>query len=508
MKRLAALVLSLVIIVLSFAGCAETKLTDSQISKLLEEAFSNIETLQNINAKSYTEISYDFGSYAYTSQTESTIRESNIGEKDKYEMSTDVVVKSLGSESTYETYYKDGYYYSTRYGGNFKTKLSLDDVQSQSSVSLVKVSFDDMKTVATRTVEDSSSGDEGKYTYINFSCKNKVLRKYMQESFENSNGNIESATISGSDGQYVINEDGYIVSEKLSVSAKINVNGEETESVIAVKTVFSDIGEEVNPYDPEDSEYTDVENLENVIQLNSAMTKVFASDFLDMEMEIETEVEQDKTLSGYKRNYKRKLSTDQESFLQEVSTAYGDGKEYGEEYVSRQYFTDGTYYSGSDMTNIKLKSNLEFKEFYATIYAASAKTPAAIYVTGMMRDIKTEKVKSDTVYTFNLNPKTAEGVAFLQSLFGPYEQFGGDCEAAETVVNNFVGKSYVNKDGEYYKTVMECDLLIKFQEGDVKVKSQQTIIVNSTNKNEIKFSFPKLEGYEKWDKADLLSAYA
>ena len=71
-----------------------------------------------------------------------------------------------------------------------------------------------------------------------------------------------------------------------------------------------------------------------------------------------------------------------------------------------------------------------------------------------------------------------------------------------------LAKSYVNKDGEYYKTVMECDLLIKFPEGEVEVKAEQSVVVNSINKDEIKFSFPKFEGYEKWDKADLLSAYA
>ncbi|MBE6534245.1 MAG: hypothetical protein E7678_04665 [Ruminococcaceae bacterium] len=522
MKKICAFAVILAMLITIFSGCVETKLSDNQISKLLNDAFSKVDSLQSVDAKNYSEVSYDFGSYAYTVTTEASIREANIGNKDKYEMSTDVVVESFGSETSYETYYKDGYYYTSRYGGNFKTKMDLEDAQTKSSVSLVRVAFDDMKTVATQTLESTSSeaevdqinedssdnGESEKLTYISFSCKNKVLKEYMQKSLSDTNGDIESATITDSDGQYIINEDGYLVSERLSVSAKINVNGEETTSVISVKTVFNNVGEDVNPYDPEDSEYTAVKDMENVINLYGSMSGVFTSDYLDMDMNVTTDIDQDGNLSGYKRTYQRKLSTDKENFSQEVETSYLEGEDYGKNYVSGQYYTDGTYYSNSDMTGIKLECDLEFKDFYTTIYASTAKTPASLYVTGMMKDIKAQKTKEDTVYSFGLNPKTAEGVDFLQSLFGPYEQFGGDCEAAETIINKFVGKSYVNKDGQYYKTVMECDLLIKFEEGDVKVKCQQTVEVNSTKKNEIKFSFPKFKGYEKWDKADLLSAYS
>ena len=508
MKKILSLLIMLSMLSVLFVGCGETELTDSQVSSLLKSAFKKTESLENLTAKNYSEVSYDFGSYVYSSRTENSIREANIGNPEKYEMSSDVVVKSLGAETTYETYYKDGYYYSSRYGGNFKTKMDLDEIKSTTALSLVKVSYDDMKTVATKVAQDDSSGSNEKMTYISFSCKNKVLKQYLLDSIKGSSDNVESASIKDSDGQYVINEEGYIVSERLSVNAVINVNGEETQSTISVKTVFSDIGDKVNPYDPEDSEYTKVDDLNNVINLYNSMSDVFTSDYLDMEMDITADIKQDKTETGYKRSYSRKLSTDKENFSQEVVTAYKEKDEFGKGYGSRQYFTDGTYYSDSDMTGIKLKSDLEFKEFYTTIYAATAKTPAAIYSTGMMKDLESTKSGEDTVYSFSLNPKSSEGVAFLRSLFGPYEQFGGDCEAAETKVKNFVGKSYVNKDGEYYKTVMECDLLIKFPEGEVEVKAEQTVVVNSINKDEIKFSFPKFEGYEKWDKADLLSAYA
>ncbi len=508
MKRTLALGVILTLILTIFSGCADKKLTDSEISSLLNDAFAKTEALENIYAKSLTEVAYDFGSSVYSVKTESTVKESNIGNNDKYEMSTDVTVKSLGSETTYETYYKDGFYYTSRYGGNFKTKMDLEDMESSSSVSLIKVAFNDMRTVATKTVSENSSGEEEELTYISFTCKNKVLKEYMQESFAQSGNEFESAVIGGSDGQYVINEDGYLVSEMLSVNATITANGEETEATVSVKTVFSDIGAEVNPYDPEDSEYTKVDDLRDVVELNSAMGAVLTSDNLDMEMEMSTEIMQGETETGYKRNYLRKLSTDGGSFLQEVGTTYSDGKTYGDEYVSRQYYTDGAYYSGSDQTGIKLKCEMDFGEFYTSIYSSTSKSPASVYATGMMKNLKSKKFGDNTVYSFELNPKSKEGVSFLQMLFGPYEQFGGDCEAAKTTINSFEGKSYVNSKGEYYKTVMECDLLIKFEEGDVAVKCQQTINVNSTNREEINFTFPKFKGYEEWDKADLLGAFS
>ncbi len=508
MKRIIAIGLSVSLLIVTFAGCTDNKMSDSEISKMLTSAFEKVETLNDIYANNSTVVSYDFGTSAYSVDTETSIKETNIGDTDKYEMSTDVTVKSLGSESTYETFYKDGFYYTSRYGGKFKTKMDLQDVEATLSISLIKVSFDDMRTVATKTVKEDSSGEEQELTYISFTCKNKVLKEYMQESFVDSGTKFDSATISSSKGEYIINKDGYLVSEQLSINAKITVGGEETSTSIYAKTVFSDIGSEVNPYDPEDSEYTEIKELSDVISLNNAIGDVITAVNVDMEMEMTTEIKQDTNRSGYKRSYFRKMSTEDENFAQEVATSYSDGETYGDEYKSLQYYTDGTFYSESDQTGIKLKSEIEFSEFYSSIYASTYKTPVSVYSTGMMNNLKSSKSDKDTVYSFELNPTSDEGVAFLQMLFGPYEQFGGDCAAAKTVINSFEGKSYLNEDGEYYKTVMKCDLLIKFEEGDVEVKCEQTIKVNSTKREEIEIDFPKFKGYEEWDKADLLSAFA
>ena len=105
MKKILSLLIMLSMLSVLFVGCGETELTDSQVSSLLKSAFKKTESLENLTAKNYSEVSYDFGSYVYSSRTENSIREANIGNPEKYEMSSDVVVKSLGAETTYETYY-------------------------------------------------------------------------------------------------------------------------------------------------------------------------------------------------------------------------------------------------------------------------------------------------------------------------------------------------------------------------------------------------------------------
>ncbi len=503
MKKLLSFGMIFSIIISVLSGCSAREMSNSEIDKLLKSAFSKTEKLVNINVINKNDISYEFGTETYSVTTEIGIMEANIGNKDKYEMSTEVTNKIMGAETSYETYYKDGFFYTSRYGGKFKTKTDLEELNKGSTVELFKVKLDDMKTVTTRTVKETTSGDEEELLYISFTCKNKVLKEYIAAAFSDNDTNFESASITGSKGEYVINKDGYIVSESLNISANILIDGEETASIISSKTVYSDIGESVDPYDPEDSEYSEVAEISNVMALDSALNKTLSANSMDISMEMETDIEQDETKAGYKRSYSRKMSVKDEVFAHEETRTYTDGEKYSDDIRSTQYYTDGKFYTSSEMTGLKICSDMEFKSFTANIY----RNPVDVYSTGMMKSIEKSEEDNNTVYTFEFNPSSDEGIYFLQMLFTPYDRFDGDLETAEVVTDSFVGKVYVNDNGEFYKISMECDLDLKFEQGDTAVSCTQTIKVNSINREEINIKFPEFKDYEEWDEADLISAF-
>ena len=511
MKKIICISLIITMLASLFIGCGK-KAEDKDISSLIDEAFANIEELEHINLVNITEVKYDNDDSVNSVHTETAIKEAFIGNKDKYEMSTEITVSSMGSEATYETYYKDGYYYTSRYGGMFKTKMESPDAKNYSAHSLINVKYDDMKTVALKDVKEDTSGTEQALKYISFTCKNKMLKKFIKSSIENSGETFaESISIVGSDGEYVINKDGYLTSEKLAVTAKITIDGVESTVTVSSKTTYSDIGKEINPYDPEDSDYTEIKDLSTVIALNSAWvnsTSIY-DDSVYIEMDMSTDITQGKNKFGYDREYFRKMSMEQENFAQEVKTVYRtDGVKDNEGMYSKQYYTDGRFYNSSDMYGHKIYSDMDFKTYYTGIYSPSFQTPAHIYTTGMMSDIKSDKSGDETVYSFDLNVNSDEGIAFLQMLFSPYDQFGGDCAAAEKVINTFSGKSYVDKNGMYYKTVVECDILFKFEEGEVTVKCKQELKIHDASEKDISIKFPEFEGYEKMDKADLLGSFS
>ena len=129
----------------------------------------------------------------------------------------------------------------------------------------------------------------------------------------------------------------------------------------------------------------------------------------------------------------------------------------GKTLESSQYYTDGRYYQTSDLYSQKIYSVMDFSKFVSGVYMKSGVSPASVYTTGLMKDIKSKKVKEDTVYEFNLNHESEDGITFLSSIVGPYESFGGNFNEAEIKVNSFIGKTYVNSEGYYYKT--ELNLL-------------------------------------------------
>ena len=135
-------------------------------------------------------------------------------------------------------------------------------------------------------------------------------------------------------------------------------------------------------------------------------------------------------------------------------------------------------------------------------------SPASIYTTGMMKDIKSEKVNDDTVYSFNINAESEDGITFVSSIVGPYENFGGNFADAEIKVNSFNGKTYVNSEGYYYKTELSCDILVKFTEGDITMKFNQTINASKIGAD-VKCEFPEfnIDEYERMEQSDLLGAF-
>jgi len=270
---------------------------------------------------------------------------------------------------------------------------------------------------------------------------------------------------------------------------------------------YADVGEEINPYDPEDADYTEVDNLDDIVALNSAMSNSLTTANVDIEFEASADIEQGDSTAGYERTYHRQFNRDNKKYLQEVNTTYFTNGEKGSDILSGSYYTDGMYYNMSEKYNHKVKSEMDFSSFVSTIYSSVSVTPADVYSPAMMKTVEVKGKGDEKIYEFTLNETSDGGLEFLNNLFAPYDgQFGGDVSTAKITVNSFEGKSYVDKNGRYYKTEMKCDIDFGFEEGDVSVKSEQTVLVNDSKESE-NIEFPEFKGYSKMDSAELISGY-
>lgn len=512
MKKLLCLALLLLIVATAFSGC-NTEGDAAKIEKLIDEATSLNEELNDLNLTSKTLIYYDYGDTNYQAENTSELLVHNLSDSKKYEMSEMVTQKSSSSANinSYEAYYKDGYYYTNRYGGAFKAKLDANEAGIENVGSLINIKFSDMRAVGFKTeTEDTDEENWGKgYTAITFTCKNSALSNFVNQTAEDDADSFQEVKIKKGEGEYVINADGYLVYEKLEVTAVITVEGDEITSKTLSEVTYNEIGGEVDPYNPEDKDYVEVASIEDVIAIDSAMSKTLSSNDYVMTMDSSADITQDKSKIGYTRTFKRQQDMTDSEYLQQTYTTYiQDGKK-GSTLESSQYYTDGRYYQISDMYSQKIYSVMDFSKFVSGIYMSAGVSPANVYTTGMMKDIYSKKVKDDTVYSFTLNHESEDGLTFLSSLVGPYESFGGNFAEAEIKVNSFSGKTYVNSEGYYYKTEVSCDVLVKFEEGEVAIKYNQVVTASDIAGN-VKCDFPELneDDFERMEQSALLGAFS
>lgn len=512
MKKLLCLALSLLMVAAIFSGC-DSNSDAAKIERLIDSATKLNEQLNDLNLTSKTTMYYDYGDTSYYVENSSDLLVHNLKDAKKYEMSETVSQKSSSSANinNYEVYYKGGYYYTNRYGGSFKSKLNAKDAGIENVGSLINIKYSDMRAVGFKTEsEEVDQENWGKgYTAITFTCKNSALSNFVNKAAEDDADDFQDVKIKKGEGEYVINKDGYLVYEKLEVTAVITVEGDEITSKTSSEVTYNDIGKEVDPYNPEEKNYVEVESIEHVIAIDSAMSKTLSSNNYVMEMNSAADITQDKTKVGYTRTFKRQQNMTGSEYAQKTLTTYlNDGKK-GETLESSQYYTDGRYYQISDMYSQKIYCVMDFSKFVSGIYMKSGVSPASLYTTGLMKNIKVEEVKDDTVYNFNLNTDSEDGITFLSSIVGPYEGFGGNFNEAEIKVNSFSGKTYVNSEGYYYKTEISCDVLVKFSEGDVFMKYDQTITASDIN-GTVKCDFPKFKesDFERMEQSDLLGAFS
>lgn len=512
MKKLFCLALSIVMMASIFTGCTPEN-DATKIEKLIENATKLNEKLNDLNLTSKTQIYYDYGTTSYLAENSSELLLHNLNEPKKYEMSEVVTQKSSSSANVnnYEVYYKDGYYYTNRYGGAFKAKLNAEDVGIENVGSLISIKYSDMRAVGFKTeTKETDEENWGKgNTAITFTCKNSALSEFINESAEEDANDYENVKIKKGEGEYVINKEGYLVYEKLEVTAVITVNGEEITNKTTSEVTYNDVGKEVDPYNPEDKDYVEVDDIEAVIGIDSSRSKTLSSNDYVMKMSAGADIVQDETKVGYTRTFKRQQDMSDKEYAQETFTTYLDNGKAGETVESSQYFTDGRYYQKSDMYNQRIYCVMDFSKFFSGIYMNASVSPANVYTTGMMKDIKAQKEKGDTVYSFNLNAESEDGITFLSSLVGPYESFGGNFSEAEIKVNSFAGKTYVNSEGYYYKTEISGDVLVKFEEGDVAIKFNQVVTVSEID-GKVKCKFPDFSktDYERMEQSDLLGAFS
>ncbi len=524
MKKILSIILASVMVIGCFAGCSKSEISskydNQKLQFLLDKAFKKTDALKSVSLHTKSDISFGSDETALNAiSTVTHLLETEIGNNSKYEMSNETAISINGMESSsYETYYKGGYFYTDRYTGNFKTKITSTEIRGDTDSSLTQIKVSDMKSLEVSqkakhdfAVAEDDAGEKISIRdciIVSFSCKNSIIKKQAETSLKNNGTAYTDLEIISGKGEYVVDAQGYLVSQTLEVEAKVATDGEANIMVVKSTADYLNAGKTVDPFDPEDGDYAETDNLEDIAYLDSAMSAAIANSELYITMEASADIYANDEVTGYEREYVRKFSSENKKYFQETYTTYTSKTEKTEPYLSGSYYTDGTYYSASDSHNLYIKSDMDFGTFSATVYSVAATSPADMYFPGIMSSISKEEKGDELVFEFELNPDSQGGINFLGSLFGPYsETFGGDIEAAEKTIKSFKAKSYIDKNGVYYKTEMACDILLKFEEGDVRVQAEQTVNVHNGNDIGV-IVFPEFKGYESIDSSTLISGYS
>ena len=244
------------------------------------------------------------------------------------------------------------------------------------------------------------------------------------------------------------------------------------------------------------------------------MTTTINSSELGIEYEGEANVTQKGIEAGYKRKYHKIYSDSNEQLHQTTETDYFENGKKINTLVHGQYFKDGVYSNRNDSFRKNQYSKMDYQTFMANMFSELQLSPVEYLAPGMMKNLKSETDDDkNTVYSFDLNHESDEGVQFVGSLFGAFVNFGGDVSTAKIKVKSFSGKSYVDKDGYYVKSEVSCKLSVEFdaselEEGeDNKVEITATETINAKPTANVKgLEYPDITDYKKVDKADLFRA--
>lgn len=506
MKRIISCILMLVLTVTVFGACS-AKSEDAKTKETVDTAIEKTSKLDDISYEHTTNINYGVSGGSYYIKTVNNYMAHSMNNIEKFEMSEDstVTYSASGSQKTNETYYKDGCYYTDRYTGLFKAKTQPDNVGAIKRGAISGIKFDDMRSFS---LDETSDGGYK----VSFTCKNSKLREYIDSAFSVSDEEFGEYSIKTASGEYTVDKNGYLLKEEMRISIAYTQDGEDVTTTLVSSVSYKDTAKEINPYDPEDGDYVAVDSIEDIANLNSAMSTTLTANSYNMTAKISADNEWDGKKPQYKRDYVRCIDTKNEVLKQEAKTAYYSDGKIGDTVLSAQYYTDGKYYNYSDLYSSKVYCPMDFSTYYQNIYIQNSVTPADVVSLGTMKDIKVKKEKEDTVYTFGLNSKTDSGINFIASLVGPYTDFDGDFAKAEIKVNDFDGKIYVNSKGEYYRTTVKGNIVCTFKDSETNkeyaatIDFSQDIKVSDINGSP-KVKFPSLDGYERTQLSELLGAY-
>lgn len=500
MKRILSLTLAALLVATMFAGCSNTP---ANYESAIKTAYKKNKNLTDFNVSTINEVFFDNGTGVYTNTTEKDYRVHALGDKDKFEMSEETTTSTAYNSTEYDLYYKNGKLYTNRYGGKFVTEIAADETEYLNYNPMLDLKYEDMKSLSKGTVSDSSNPENKDYTVLLFECKLGAMTEIAKQTLDDKYQDIK---VVSSKGEYQINPEGYLTYQKLNISVTLTDDGKEVNASLLTSVKFENIGDEVNPYDPDEDTYFEIEDLNDAAKLYSAMTATLNSSELEIEYTGDGEIKQDDIDAGYKRTYKKIYSDKNEQLHQTTDTDYYENGKKTSNLFHGQYFKDGVYSNRNDSFQKTIYSKMSYSEFMANMFNGLQLSPAEYLAPGMMKNLSSKSNGEDsTVYSFELNTKSDEGVQFVGSLFGAFVNFGGDVTTAKVKVKSFSGKSYVDKDGYYVKSEVSCKLIVEFDEGKVEIASNQTI--NAKTSASVKgLDYPDTKGYDFYDKSELFGA--
>lgn len=491
MKKLIAFFLVLSIL-FSFAGCKNSKVAAMDI---VNSAYSKNANLKDIDVTITNAVQIMSDSGDYSTEVTETLKETNIGNK-KYEMSSSIEERINGTLAlNYDTYYQNGYFYTNEYEGSFKQKIGYSSVRVDKEIIPEK---DLEKTESVEVKEDNgektivfkANDDELKELWMDFGDDTKILDNSIK---------------------YVVNSKGYIKRYELNVSTEHKENGEAVSTKYVDTIEFQNIGKKVNPYNAEDKDYMEVEDLEVISSLYSSMLSTAAAENLEMDMEISAQFIKNNETKGYDRTYNRIYQSAYEQFAQKYKTKYFEGRVLMDEITNSQYFKDGIYQTENSSGDSRYYIEMDYKTFLATAFTDLSSTPIEMHQISAMKDIEKSENGQKADYEFSLRENSQGTVNFLKFIFGPYNNYnslGGNLSEAKIDVKSFSGKIYTEADA-VNKIKMSCEIVVKLEKETITVKAEQTINISSSSLagQKKKITPPSIKNYTKIETSDFVNSY-